>query len=151
MPATNPLLQRFFSSTPYALGARYVKYSAVPIDCRDRRVLHDAAANPPTRDPNYLRAAMGRTLATGGATASGANGSAVSTIPINPWVRQPIQRSPSGELAERTAQRARGDERLAVDELGRVDEPPGGQPGPHRLQVEGVLGAHRRAVGHPAH
>ncbi|GJG89516.1 hypothetical protein tb265_46970 [Gemmatimonadetes bacterium T265] len=67
VPATNPLLQRFFSMTPYTLGARYVKYSAEPITCSDHRVLHDSSANPATRDPDYLRAAMEKTLANGDA------------------------------------------------------------------------------------
>jgi hypothetical protein len=63
----NPLLLRYFSMTPYALGDRYVKYSAEPVSCATRTVLHDAPPNPLPDDPNYLREAMTATLAHGAA------------------------------------------------------------------------------------
>lgn len=59
---SNPLLQRYFSMRPYALGSRYAKYSARPISCANGKALHDATTGPLPTGPNYLRAAMAATL-----------------------------------------------------------------------------------------
>ncbi len=61
---SNPLLQRYFSMTPYALGNRAVKYSTRPITCVLQRPLRDPGEPIPS-DPNYLRKAMIATLASG--------------------------------------------------------------------------------------
>jgi hypothetical protein len=63
-PINNPLLQRYFSMTPYALGRIKVKYSAKPVSCVSRRVLHDETGAH-SASPDYLRAAMKATLDSG--------------------------------------------------------------------------------------
>jgi len=62
---SNPLLQRYFSMTPYALGLLFVKYSAQPVSCTTGKRLHDPASGSHPPGPNYLRAAMVKTLAAG--------------------------------------------------------------------------------------
>jgi Catalase len=59
----NPLLQRYFSMTPYALGSSHVKYSAKPVSCTTGETLHDEGKGAQTSDPDYLRAAMTASLA----------------------------------------------------------------------------------------
>ncbi len=61
----DPLRVRYFSMTPYALGPRYVKYSARPVDCGSGKPLHDAVAGALPKGPDYLRAAMAASLALG--------------------------------------------------------------------------------------
>jgi catalase len=56
----NPLQIRYFSTTPYLLGKRAVKYSAIPHVAQPDEI----PANP---DPDYLRLAMIRQLASGDA------------------------------------------------------------------------------------
>jgi len=63
-PVNNPLLQRYFSMTPYALGSNNVKYSAKPISCTIGETLHDEGSGARS-GPNYLRAAMKTSLAAG--------------------------------------------------------------------------------------
>ena len=60
---SNPLEQRYFSMTPYALGSQVVKYSATPIACTTGTPLHDPGKPIPS-DPNYLRGAMSDWLRT---------------------------------------------------------------------------------------
>lgn len=64
-PVGNPLLQRYFSMTPYALGSSNVKYSAKPVSCTTGETLHDEGKGAQTSDPDYLRAAMRASLAAG--------------------------------------------------------------------------------------
>ncbi len=64
-PVGNPLLQRYFSMTPYALGSSNVKYSAKPVSCTTGETLHDEGGGEHSSGPNYLRAAMTTTLAGG--------------------------------------------------------------------------------------
>jgi hypothetical protein len=61
----NPLLERYFSMTPYALGARYTKYSARPVSCSTGAKLRDDTTGPLPPGPNYLRAAMVKSLESG--------------------------------------------------------------------------------------
>ncbi len=61
----NPLLQRYFSMTPYALGSSNVKYSAKPVSCTTRGTLHDDGSGAHSNSPNYLRTAMEARLAAG--------------------------------------------------------------------------------------
>jgi hypothetical protein len=61
----DPLLERYFSMTPYALGSRYAKYSAQPVSCRTGAKLHDDTTGPLPPGPNYLRAAMVKSLGSG--------------------------------------------------------------------------------------
>ncbi len=61
----NPLLLRYFSMTPYTFADRYVKYSARAISCENDRPLIDHPPTPLPNDPNYLRKAMTRSLASG--------------------------------------------------------------------------------------
>jgi hypothetical protein len=60
----NPLLQRYFSMTPYALGSSHVKYSAKPVSCTTGETLHDEGRGARSTGPDYLRAAMKNSLAT---------------------------------------------------------------------------------------
>lgn len=64
-PVGNPLLQRYFSMTPYALGGSNVKYSAKPVSCTTGETLHDEGSGARSSAPNYLRAAMTSSLAAG--------------------------------------------------------------------------------------
>jgi hypothetical protein len=64
-PVNNPLLQRYFSMTPYSLADSKVKYSAQPVSCNSGQVLHDANKKVAPQSPNYLRAAMISSLETG--------------------------------------------------------------------------------------
>ncbi len=50
--------QRYFSMTPYLLGSRYIKFSALPVICGSRSRLQQGNAAPPQGDPNYLRSEM---------------------------------------------------------------------------------------------
>jgi hypothetical protein len=59
-PISNPLTSRYWSVTPYALGRRAVKYSALPCDGADTSGDHADA-------PDYLASAMKQTLAGGSA------------------------------------------------------------------------------------
>jgi hypothetical protein len=61
----DPLRVRYFSMTPYALGTRYVKYSARPVDCATGKALHDAATGALPKAADYLRTAMADSLALG--------------------------------------------------------------------------------------
>jgi hypothetical protein len=64
-PVGNPLLQRYFSMTPYALGSSNVKYSAKPVSCTTGQPLVDHGSGAHSKSPNYLRAAMMATLDAG--------------------------------------------------------------------------------------
>lgn len=64
-PVGNPLLQRYFSMTPYALGSSNVKYSAKPVPCATGETLHDEGTGARSSGPDYLRAAMNTSLAAG--------------------------------------------------------------------------------------
>jgi len=64
-PAGNPLRQRYFSMTPYALGSSNVKYSAKPVSCTTGATLQDDGGKTHSGGPNYLRAAMTTSLAAG--------------------------------------------------------------------------------------
>ncbi len=61
----NPLRLQYFSMTPYAYGSRYVKYSTLPVSCANGGRLFDRPPSPLPDNPNYLRAAMTRALASG--------------------------------------------------------------------------------------
>lgn len=50
--------QRYFSMTPYLLGKRYIKFSAIPVSCGSGSPLQQSKAGPPLGDPNYLRTNM---------------------------------------------------------------------------------------------
>jgi hypothetical protein len=64
-PVGNPLLQRYFSMTPYALGSSNVKYSAKPVSCGTGETLHDEGNGARSSGPDYLRSAMNTSLAAG--------------------------------------------------------------------------------------
>ena len=64
-PVGNPLLQRYFSMTPYALGNSNVKYSAKPASCTTGETLRDEGGGTRSSGSNYLRAAMTTSLAAG--------------------------------------------------------------------------------------
>src|SRR5208283_162744 len=64
-PISNPLLQRYFSMTPYALGSSNVKYSAKPVSCGTHETLHDEGTGARSSGPDYLRSAMNTSLAAG--------------------------------------------------------------------------------------
>lgn len=64
-PVGNPLLQRYYSMTPYALGSSKVKYSAKPVSCTTGETLHDEGGGVRSSEPDYLRAAMRARLADG--------------------------------------------------------------------------------------
>lgn len=60
---SSPLLQRYYSMTPYALGSNVVKYSAQPVSCTTGAALHDDGVGPLPTNPHYLRKAMIASLA----------------------------------------------------------------------------------------
>lgn len=64
-PVGNPLLQRYFSMTAYALGSSNVKYSAKPVSCTTGETLDDDGSGAHTNSPNYLRTAMEARLTAG--------------------------------------------------------------------------------------
>lgn len=50
--------QRYFSMTPYQLGQRVMKFSAIPVVCSSRAKIAPSTAAPPAGDANYLRDGM---------------------------------------------------------------------------------------------
>jgi Catalase len=50
--------QRYFSMTPYMLGSRYIKFSAIPITCSTGTPIKTSSTVPPAGKPNYLRSGM---------------------------------------------------------------------------------------------
>jgi Catalase len=62
-PVDNVLAQRYFSMSPYLLGATYIKFSAWPVDCASGATLVDSMRPQATTDPNHLRTGMIRWLA----------------------------------------------------------------------------------------
>ena len=50
--------QRYFSMTPYRLGALYIKFSAIPVDCDTGARLTPSKSPGPAGEPDFLRRAM---------------------------------------------------------------------------------------------
>jgi catalase len=58
LPVDHVFEQRYYSMTPYLLGNRYIKFSAIPMACLTEAPIISQATSPPAGDPNYLRADM---------------------------------------------------------------------------------------------
>jgi hypothetical protein len=56
--------QRYFSMTPYRLGALYIKFSAIPVDCVTGEQLTPSNTPGPAGAPDFLRVAMADWLKT---------------------------------------------------------------------------------------